>query len=109
MVNAWSLLYDELNGTMDETFPVKKKEEPDDTVVISTGSTDAATFVNFDLNDPNFNVGIDTSNYELNIDTSGIESIDLSSIELPDGMSINQDYIAGERCLWRTLGHMLRL
>jgi hypothetical protein len=40
-----------MNGTMDETFPVKK-EEPDDTVVVSTGSTDSATFVNFDLNDP---------------------------------------------------------
>jgi hypothetical protein len=95
MVNAWSLLYDEYYGTMNETFPVKKKE-PDDTVVISTGSTDSATFVNFDLNDPNLNVGIDTSNYELNIDTSGFETIDLSSVELPDGMSINQDYIAGE-------------
>ena len=90
MVNAWSLLYDEYYGTMNETFPVKKKE-PDDTVVISTGSTDSATFVNFDLNDPNLNVGIDTSNYELNIDTSSIESIDLSSVELPDGMSINYD------------------
>ena len=24
MINAWSLLYDELNGTMDENFPIKK-------------------------------------------------------------------------------------
>ena len=28
MVNAWSLLYDEYYGTMNETFPVKKEEEP---------------------------------------------------------------------------------
>ena len=62
MVNAWSLLYDELNGTMDENFPVKNTE-PDDDIVISTGSTD---------------------------------SVDFSTVELPDGMSINQDYIAGE-------------
>tara|TARA_B100001094_G_scaffold53465_1_gene49040 strand:+ start:101 stop:781 length:681 start_codon:yes stop_codon:yes gene_type:complete len=27
MVNAWSLAYDVLNGTMDETFPIKKKED----------------------------------------------------------------------------------
>ena len=96
MVNAWSLLYDELNGTMDENFPVKKKEEPDDTIVISTGSTESAVphFINFDLNDPNFNVGIDTSNYEFTID--GGDTIDFSTVELPDGMSINQDYIAGE-------------
>jgi len=86
MVNAWSLLYDEYYGTMNETFPVKK-EEPDDTVVISTGSTDSATFVNFDLNDSNFNVGIDTSNFD---------TIDFSTVKLPEGMSINQDYIAGE-------------
>ena len=26
MVNAWSLLYEELNGTMDETYPIKKPE-----------------------------------------------------------------------------------
>ena len=68
MVNAWSLLYDELNGTMDENFPVKNTE-PDDNIVISTGSTDSVTFVNSD-------------------------TIDFSTVELPDGMSINQEYIA---------------
>ena len=82
MVNAWSLLYDEYYGTMNETFPVKKEEEPDDTVVISTGSTDAATFVNFDLNDQIENISIDTSNFD---------TVDLSTVELPDGMSINYD------------------
>jgi hypothetical protein len=50
MVNAWSLLYDELNGTMDENFPVKNTE-PDDNIVISTGSTDSVTFVNSDTID----------------------------------------------------------
>jgi hypothetical protein len=89
MINAWSLAYDVINGTMDENFPVKKNEEPDDTIVISTGSTASAGphFVNFDLNDPDLNISIDTSNYE---------TLDFSTIELPDGMSINQDYIAGE-------------
>ena len=86
MVNAWSLLYDELNGTMDENFPVKNTE-PDDNIVISTGSTDSATFVNFDLNDQIENITIDTSNFD---------SIDLSNLELPDSMSINQDYINGD-------------
>ena len=27
MINAWSLLYEELNGTMDETYPIKKQED----------------------------------------------------------------------------------
>jgi len=89
MVNAWSLLYDVINGTMDENFPVKKNEEPDDTIVISTGSTASAGphFVNFDINDPDLNISIDTSNHE---------TLDFSTVQLPDGMSINQDYIAGE-------------
>ena len=26
MINAWSLLWEELNGTMDETYPIKKEE-----------------------------------------------------------------------------------
>ena len=30
MVNAWSLLYDELNGTMDENFPIKKNKDTDE-------------------------------------------------------------------------------
>ena len=91
MVNAWSLLYDEYYGTMNETFPVKKKEEePDDTIVISTGSTESAgpQFVNFDLNDPNFNVGIDTSNYEYTI--TGGDTLDLSGLNL-DGCTVNWD------------------
>ena len=88
MINAWSLAYDVINGTMDENFPVKKNKEPDDTIVISTGSTASAGphFVNFDINDPDLNISIDTSNHE---------TLDFSTLELPDGMSINQDYIAG--------------
>ena len=89
MINAWSLAYDVINGTMDENFPVKKNKEPDDTIVISTGSTASAGphFVNFDINDPDLNISIDTSNHE---------TLDFSTVQLPDGMSINQDYIAGE-------------
>ena len=79
MVNAWSLLYDELNGTMDENFPVKNTE-PDDNIVISTGSTASATFFNSD-------------------------TIDFSTVELPAGMSINQDYIAGEDVYGDTWPH----
>ena len=74
MVNAWSLLYDELNGTMDENFPVKNTE-PDDNIVISTGSTESVTFVNSDTSDT---------------------FIDFTNLEMSDGMSINQDYINGD-------------
>ena len=40
MVNAWSLLYDELNGTLDETYPIMSKEyrsgDPDHQVNLTT-------------------------------------------------------------------------
>ncbi len=30
MINAWSLAYDVLNGTLDENFPIKKKPMTDE-------------------------------------------------------------------------------
>ena len=30
MINAWSLLYEELNGTMDKTYPIENTELNDD-------------------------------------------------------------------------------
>jgi len=90
MVNAWSLLYEELNGTMDEVYPVmtdntitpqesdeydpKPKSDSEDTdwkdPVITVGSGNTASmgdFVNFDFSDPINNVTIDTSNLDFNI------------------------------------------
>ena len=40
MINSWSLLYDELNGTMDKTYPIKNTELNDDNIEINTGSGD---------------------------------------------------------------------
>ena len=37
MINAWSLLYEELNGTMDKTYPIDNNELNDD-IVINTGT-----------------------------------------------------------------------
>ena len=37
MINAWSLLYEELNGTMDKTYPVENNELNDENIVINTG------------------------------------------------------------------------
>ena len=104
MVNAWSLAYDVINGTLDENFPPmtdntitslesdeydpKPKSDSEDTdwkdpvITVGSGNTASATFVNFDLTDQ-----IDT----VTIDTSNFDTVDLSSVELPDGMSINYD------------------
>ena len=46
MVNAWSLLYEELNGTMDETYPIKEKdmsEEFDKDITLSSAGINTAT------------------------------------------------------------------
>ena len=105
MVNAWSLAYDVINGTLDENFPPmtdntitslesdeydpkpkSDKEESDwKDPVITVGLNTASEgphFVSFDISDPNNTVTIDTSNHE---------TLDFSTLDLPDGMSINYD------------------
>lgn len=93
MVNAWSLAYDVLNGTLDENFPPMtdknrvtplESDEYDPITTVGSGSTDSAVFVDFNLNDQ-----IDT----INIDTSNFDTLNLTGIELPDGMSVNEDYV----------------
>ena len=74
MVNAWSLLYEELNGTMNKTYPIKTNIMSDETRVtpqesdeydpiITVGlNTASEGYVNFDLTDEVNNISIDTSN-----------------------------------------------
>ena len=38
MINAWSLLYEELNGTMDKTYPIENNELNGDKIEINTGT-----------------------------------------------------------------------
>ena len=40
MINSWSLLYEELNGTMDKTYPVKNNESNNEDINITTGIGD---------------------------------------------------------------------
>ena len=93
MVNAGSLLYEELNGTMNKTYPIKtnimseetrvtpqESDEYDPIITVGSGNTASAEYVNFDLNIDN--VSIDTSNYD---------TLDFSTIEFPEGMSVNYD------------------
>jgi len=51
MVNAWSLLYEELNGTMDETYPIKEKgmsEEFDKDITLSSDPSSVDTMADVD-------------------------------------------------------------
>ena len=51
MINAWSLLYEELNGTMDKTYPVENNELNGDNIEINTGTGDTIFNVPSDVND----------------------------------------------------------
>ena len=51
MINAWSLLYEELNGTMDKTYPIENNELNGEDIVINTGIGDTIFNVPSDVND----------------------------------------------------------
>ena len=53
MVNAWSLAYDVLNGTMDETYPIKKDKMTDD-IKIETSKDEGVVNVPSDINLDNY-------------------------------------------------------
>ena len=69
MINAWSLLYEELNGTMDETYPIKEEGMKDDYVSADrsqTGNYLAADTVSFNFSSGEDGLifsGIDNSLY----------------------------------------------
>ena len=96
MINAWSLLYDELNGTMDENFPIKKQEddvtpckledikitslESDEyDPIVGSGNTASASIDN--------SYWVDTTQFDdISIDLSGADTIvdyDLSAFTTP--------------------------
>ena len=67
MINAWSLAYDVLNGTLDENFPIKKKTMSKDEIKL-TGSDEGVVNVPTDIN-------LDQDSGDINI-TTDIEHSD---------------------------------
>ena len=67
MVNAWSLAYDVLNGTMDETYPIKKKTMSKDEIKL-TGADEGVVNVPTDIT-------LDQDSGDINI-TTDIEHSD---------------------------------
>ena len=59
MINAWSLAYDVLNGTLDENFPIKKKTMSKDEIKL-TGADQGVVNVPTDINlDQDINIKTD--------------------------------------------------
>ena len=98
MVNAWSLLYEELNGTMDEVYPVMTdntitpQESDEYDPIVGSGNT--ATYTVSDAD----GVGADYLNFDMgnigNI-TINTDEIDQLDITLPPTPGIQKDV----RCL----------
>ena len=117
MINAWSLLYDELNGTMDENFPIKKKEDDDVTpckledikitslesdeydpiVTVGSGNT-ASVFTTDYCIDPLDNdaeISIDTSNYPVTLSGLSTDQIYTTSEDIKiDTSGLDDDLFA---------------
>ena len=103
MINAWSLLYDEIYG--DEEMSDEIKITTDSTFNVGSGSTASATFVKFDLTDEINNISIDTSNYTVDFDglendaiytgdCLGSSGYDTLNISMPDDQPLSQNFLA---------------
>ena len=94
MINAWSLLYEELNGTMDKTYPVENNELNDENIEINTGTGNTIFNVPDNVSDPDG--GINTSSgytpYDEMDDTITITGGDFVDFDLGIG---NTAYTAG--------------
>jgi len=90
MINAWSLLYEELNGTMDKTYPVENNELNDENIVINTGTGNTSV-----VNVPDPDGGINTSSgytpYDEMDDTISITGGDFVNFNLGIGNTATVD------------------
>ena len=82
MINSWSLLYDELNGTMDKTYPIKNDESNNEDINITTG-----------IGDTIFNVPDDVEIDEVDLNTPiTFGGVDEDVLNITGGDFINFDY-----------------
>jgi len=109
MINAWSLLYEELNGTMDETYPIKEDDMSpcklddikittanDSIFTVGSGNTASASTDNhFYVDSTDWeNITIDTSNCPVTLTGLSTDQIYTTPpIEDPICVSANMDDI----------------
>ncbi len=73
MINAWSLAYDVLNGTLDENFPIKKKTMTDD-IKIETSKDEGVVNVPSDVNlDQDINIETTSDKKVFNVSYDGLK------------------------------------
>ena len=113
MVNAWSLLYEELNGTMDEVYPVMtdntitpQESDEYDPIVTTVGSgntatytvSDGADYFNLDMGDiGNITLNTDECDHQFDIavpPTPGIQKDCNRKYKEDESIKALQDYIS---------------
>ena len=107
MVNAWSLAYDVLNGTLDENFPVKKKTMTDE---IKIEGADKGFFnVPIDATTPEYEepIVVSTGNTAFSIATPVDSTVNLSTESAVDPLNLNVpnywDSVTIDTSNWDTL------
>ena len=89
MINAWSLAYDVLNGTLDENFPVKKKTMTDE---IKIEGADKGLFnVPIDATTPEYEepIVVSTGNTAFSTATAVDSTVNLSTESAVDPLNLN--------------------
>ena len=72
MINAWSLAYDVLNGTLDENFPIKKKKMTDE--IKLEGADEGVVNVPDDINlDQDINIETTSDKKVFNVSYDGLK------------------------------------
>ena len=72
-MNAWALLYDVLNGTLDENFPTMTNKNENDPII--SGDVGFSTASAADISDYATAYFVDNSDYEVTIDTSNFDTV----------------------------------
>ena len=80
MINSWSLLYEELNGTMDKTYPIENIDMTED-INITTGIGSTGIYT---VPDPDADGGINTA--------AGYTFSDEGVLNIQGGDTVNLDY-----------------
>jgi len=92
MINSWSLLYEELNGTMDKTYPVENNESNDENINITTGIGSTGLYnipdSGYPLDDITFSSGSGdtyTGDGFGDFRVGAAETVETLNINIPDG------------------------
>jgi len=99
MINAWSLLYDEINGTMDKTYPIKENVMSDE-IKIETSSNKLGYHDPTHYFDSNGDLKLAKSTDDFKIETSNEGVVNVPSDINLDSYSDAFDHLMDDKKPW---------